>query len=311
MHRCPAALLLVVFSMLSGCQRPLPTSVPLDPALKTLLPPDTVAAMGFRVDALKQTPAWDRYITQRKLPWVEQFVHDTGLDPRQDLYEVVACLTREGPLMLVRGKFSPDQREPRLPDRPGATRFPYKSYTLLGDERQALTFLNTSVAVAGTTSQVKRVIDLRDGRPQPPATLLALLDTIPYATQVWGVAQNGAIPLPMSIPQDGNAANLTRLFRSLETSTLALDLRNGLQAKLVGQCINDEEAKRLDGTLRGIFGLARLSTPSDRTDLLALYDNLRVTTQGKTVNVTAQASLDALESLSRLGAELGNGRRAR
>ena len=59
---------------------------------------------------------------------------------------------------MVRGKFSESGMEPRL-EWEGSTRSSYKGYLMVTDENAAVTFMNSTTAVAGPPARVKEVID--------------------------------------------------------------------------------------------------------------------------------------------------------
>ena len=69
------AILLVAVACV-GC-RPAPrTTVFIDPALSTLVPADTVFLAGLRLDKLRDTPAYKKFLSSVPLPGAEQFRRD-------------------------------------------------------------------------------------------------------------------------------------------------------------------------------------------------------------------------------------------
>ena len=91
-------------------------------------------------------------------------------------------------------------------------------------------------------------------------------------------------------------ANLNRVFQGIQETQAWADLRGGLNANVTGQCVNEQEAKRLGDTLRGLLGLARLSTSSGRPELLRVYDAVQVNSVQSKVEVKANLPEDLLEA---------------
>ena len=87
MRKLTVALALV----LAGC-RSKPTNVFIDPALATMVPSDTVFLAGIRLDKLRETPAYKRFV-DRPVKTLDDFQKETGLDPRKDLWEFLVVGT--------------------------------------------------------------------------------------------------------------------------------------------------------------------------------------------------------------------------
>src|SRR4029079_10482943 len=131
---CPLFCFLVL--ALTGCVKT-PPGPRIDPALASLIPPDTILLAGARLEALEKTPIYLNHLAKRAMPLIDDFPKQIGLDVRrQDLWELLLISDGKQSVVLGHGKFA-NEAEPRI-DRPGATRFGYKGYNLVGDERQAV-----------------------------------------------------------------------------------------------------------------------------------------------------------------------------
>ena len=53
-------------------------------------------------------------------------------------------------------------------------------------------------------------------------------------------------------------------------------------------CISEEGSQRVHDALRGVIGLARLSTKDNQLDQLKVWDSIKVDKQGKDVHITAE-----------------------
>jgi hypothetical protein len=288
-----APVVLGALLFFTACQKRESSATRVDPALATLIPSDTAILVGAKLDRLRQTPTYQKHFSQMSMPRLDDFAKETGLDPRRDVWDVLFCSngSNSGVLML-RGKFAPGELEPKL-EREGAARTRYKSYSLFGDERNSVFFMNASTALAGTTAALKGIIDSLD-RPSPgiPATLRPLVDAVPNGSQFWAVFTGSAITLPFSTR---GGFGLDQILRSVESGRFSANLTNGFDFQASGTCTNDQSAKQIHDLLKGLVGIGRLSTSTDQADLLKVYDSINVEQQGRVVNVSADIAQDIVD----------------
>ena len=261
------------------------TSVHIDPALAVFIPQDTTLIAGTRLDKLRQTHLYRTRFESVPMPQLDKFAKDTGLDPRKDVWELLFCSNgKDNGVLMVRGKFSPTDMEPKL-EREGAVRTQYKGYNLFGDAKTSVFFMNMSTALAGSTSQLKSIIDHRDQRTNgvPPA-LRPLVDAVPPNAQFWAAFSGVLVDMPFR--EDSNLGNINTMIRSLENGYVAADLTRGLDLKAAGNCKTAGNAKQIHDALRGIIGFVRLNTPDEHLDLLKAFDNIKVAQQDRQVSVT-------------------------
>ncbi len=285
------ALLAVV--LVTGCGRT--SSARVDAALAPLIPADTVALACLRLDKLHDTPFYARYVEGKKIPVLERFADETGLDVRKDIWEMVLLIRPRGkqPLVLIRGKFGGQFGVEPTFTKPGLQKMNYKGYYIIYVDGPGVLFMNTGAAVAGPIEDLKFIIDNRDNpKWGPPKGLLELAGSLPGGSQIWMVCENGGALLP-ELPQEGQFANFGRMARSLGVFTFHADLRDGIQAIAEGHYSDQNAAKQMNDTLRGLVGIARLRTPDNQPDMLRLYDGIRIGADGPvlTVNITAPFSL--------------------
>jgi len=280
-----AALLLV------SCAPPKQTSVFIDPSLEILVPPDTTFIVGASVDKIKDTPVYQRLLKNLDLPQLDDFTKKTGIDPRKDLWQVISVSNGKTALLMARGKFS-SEMEPRL-ESEGAQRIGYKGYTLLGNERGAVLFMNTSTAVAGATEELRRVVDRRS---QPagglPPALRDQIHALSANDEIWAASVGGLSNLGLQVPENSNLASAMQLLQGIEAIRLGLDLRSGLKAEAAAICESEKSAKRVHDSLRGLIGFGRLNTPDNRPDLLQLYDGIKVTQDHTQTDLHAEIGSD-------------------
>lgn len=281
-----------------GCKPKPSATIVADPALMTLVPSDTVFLAGIRMEPLRSTPIYQKYVAQQKIQWVEDFTKETGLDPRKDLWEFIIASNGKDTVVMTRGTFAEMGLEPKL-QKQGVQRMGYKGYTLLGDETTAVAFINSSTAIAARTPYVKRMIDNRDkGSSGAPKWIIDRVKQIPSTNQVWFT---GAGDVPKIDRSDaGNMANLNVLIDKVQSFTGGVDFRAGARAHVDATCDTDADAEHLAQSIKGLIGMGRLSTPTEQHDMLRVYDAVKVGFRAKQVNVDVDLPQDLLDQLAKV-----------
>jgi hypothetical protein len=285
-------LLLAAALALAACISK-PTSLRIDPALATIVPPDTTILVGAKLDKLRDTEIYRKYFQEAKFAPLDEFQKRTGLDARKDLWELVLASNGKDGVILARGRFGEGEMEPRL-QAEGATRFAYKGRNLYGNDEAVATSLNMSTWIVGPTAAVKRLIDEQNtGRLGIPEALKPLVASIPYGTQFWAVYGGGAASL--GLPERGLLANAEKLVRSVQTGTFAANLASGADLKIAGSCDTDANAKQVHDAVKALVGIGRLATPQDQPELLQLWDGIVVVQDRNHVRVSTVVPLDRVE----------------
>jgi hypothetical protein len=289
MRRLALALLC---GALAGCQAPKSASLHIDPALEALVPADSILVAGANLDAIRDTPVYQKLATRLPLPQLEDFARQTGLDPRKDLSEFLVTSDGKHALFMARGKFRTADLETRLQSK-GAARFTYKNYRLFGNEQGAIFFWNDSTAIAGTASELRSLIDRGPGagRGLPPA-LRDQLRALPADKQIYAALTGGLEGLNIPVPQNSNLGNIAQALRSVDSATLGLNLTKGIDAVAQVNCKTERDAKFVHDMVKGVVGFGRLNTPDNQPELLKLYDAIQVTQQQSQAKVTADIPAD-------------------
>jgi hypothetical protein len=287
-----AATAAIALLTATSCNRTTPIAARIDPALAALIPNGTKYLMDVRLDKLKDSGIYQRHFKDRFSEQFDEFVRNTGLDPRKDLWEILICSDGKRSVMMGRGKFAIADLEPRL-EREGAKRFRYKSYNFFGDEEKAGAFINVSTALVGSTELLKEIVD-RNNNPSIPPALQTLIEAVPPGTQIFAVFDG----LPMKIPEvkDPNWSNLARVANSVNSGWMALNLSRGLNATLTANCKDPQTAEGLHGAARGLLGFARLSTPNDQQDVLKAIDSVDIRLEQSKVRVSANLPEEVVDS---------------
>ncbi len=288
---------------LAGCARQDTGHVRVDPQLAAMVPPGTLSLAGGRMGDMRRTPLYEKFVAGQKVPLLERFAAETGLDPRRDLEEFLIASDGKQVLAMVRGKFKKSELEQKLIVA-GSGTATYKGHTLLGRDGNVVVFKGEGIVLAGPEAGVRAVLD-QTGPQTLPEVLAQQLASLPRQPHLWAITSGGLPPLP--VPDVGNLGNLNRVYASLESAVFWADLSSGMKLHVSAQCADETGAKQIYGALRALVGLGRLSTPSDRQELLQFYDGIDIQRQGQSLRLTANLPEDVVEILIR---SFSNGARA-
>jgi hypothetical protein len=264
-----AAVALLLCLALAGCRGRV------ESAWTAFVPPDAMALAGIRLSQLRATPVYRKLAGQHRLPRFDEFRSDTGIDPERDIRELVLAYDGRNALWIARGAFQM---------KPG----PRQNSTIV--------IIDYDTALAGPAPVVRAAIARYKSGGGAPRSLLARVEALPGDPQIWAVTSGWTGLRPETLRQMGNAANLDRVLRSTEGTTLTADLRTGLHAAVTAECRTEPDAGNLAAELRGLLGLAR-GVPRNRPDLRRAFDGVQVTQQGRTVKVIVDIPQDLVERL--------------
>ncbi len=286
--------------------------VTLDPGLAALLPANATTLVGVEVERLKATPAWRRFEEQHaRDSHFEEFVQETGFDPRRDVQELLVASTGEKQfLAAARGVFDVSALGRKLREK-NATVESYRGFELFGPpakaERQPqdpgrFCFLDTRTALAGSRSEVLAALDRKAGGGASLASnqaLLARAQQIGGTHQVWVVSDNPCQIVRRNFPgrRDGQASNFARIFQSMKTTTFALDLTQGLDLRAAGVCGSAQDAKALADAVRGLVAIGRLSASDQEPALLSVFDGIQVEEHNNELGITVRLEQSSFDKL--------------
>ncbi|MBK5293192.1 MAG: hypothetical protein JJE04_16155 [Acidobacteriia bacterium] len=282
---------------LAGCARQDTGNIRIDSKLTALVPPGALSLAGGRMDDLRRTPLYEKFVAGRKIPMLERFAAETGLDPRKDVQEFLIVSDGKRSIAIVRGKFRKSDLEKKL-IAAGAKTAAHHGHTLLGEGGNVVAFMDEEIVVAGSDAAVRAVLDQRGSQARPPAlpdVLARQLATIPSRPHLWAITSGGLPPLP--VPDVGNLGNLNRVYASLESAVFWADMSSGMKLNVSAQCAEEAGAKQIYGALRALAGLGRLSTPADKQELLKFYDGIDIQQQGRSLRLTADLPIDVVDTL--------------
>jgi len=269
-------------------------SVYVDPALLSLVPPDTKLLIGANLESLRKSPIYQQHFATEFEAQLDTFTRQTGLDPRKDIWELLTCSDGKSTVIMARGRFTVAELEPQL-DKQGAQKTKYKSYTLYGDERNAGVFMNSSTAIAGEATAVRAILDRRDQAAAPPPTLVRLTNDVPNGAQFWAVFQGNFLKLPFE--EGTNLGNVNRILSGLNSGLFYANMSNGLDFSATGNAVGEANAQEINDALRALLGLLRLNTRNEQKELFEIYDSIDIKQTARTVKIAAHIKQDLVDQL--------------
>jgi hypothetical protein len=150
----------------------------------------------------------------------------------------------------------------------------------------------------GATPALRSLIDNKEKSNGAPANLASLLKEMPAEAIFWAAYGGGVTNLPFDAP--GDMANINKIIASIQSGSVYLDLRTGVNGLAVGNCGTDQDAKGLYDALRGLSGLARLAIPKDKPEMGRVLDGLRITQDAHKVNVHIEEPEELVSTLLNL-----------
>ncbi len=294
---------LFLIVMLGSCRSHLSTGVTIDPALRKIVPSDSIALAGVDLDKLRATPFYQRHSSQLDIPLLSGVVEQLGFDPRRDLAEVLVTWNGKEIGLAGRGRVARQDIERRLSSN--ATRTEYNKHQIWSTGGgNAVAFLSQEVAVGGSRHSVQNAIDNYAGNAGlVPDELAASLSHVTPTDQVWLVSRGN---LPFSdVPTRSEYASLLANFAGyIKSTATGITVDSGLHLRAQIDCVSEEGSKRVNDALRGGIGLARLSVKDDQLDLLRLYDAFHVKQEGPSVFLQADLPADLADALLNLKGKL-------
>jgi hypothetical protein len=288
----PVAVLLVGL----GCGEAPLTGVSVDPGFRRFLAPGAKALLSMDLTRLKKTALYKRHEQELAFPQLNALAERTGLDPRRDLAALLVSWDGSHPLILVRGTFTDDKLKQQLGSM-GARPTLYKAHTLFGAQRDWISFPENGLAVAGSEQTLKGALDSRDaGSGRVQEDLEQRLRAIPKGSQAWEASTGGLPFAEIGMRSDLESA-LSNISGYVSGTSAGVNLASGanVQAEIV--CVSNEGAQRVHDALRGVIGLARLSTETSKLDLLRMWDAVHVDQDGPVVHVRADLPADLVDKL--------------
>lgn len=285
----------------------------IDPTLLALVPAGSKLVTGVDADRARSS-SFGQYMLNRVRgndPHFEQFVNDTGFDPRRDLQSLVFATNGEKGdghfAILARGVFDAD-RVKAAAKAHGSTVQSYNGTDLfLSPKSQSpvgFAFLDsTTVALAGV-GVLKQILDSRNASPALDPALLAQMEQANSTNDVWFVsALPGSFLASNLRRQTGEAPDNASAFRGVLQSRGGIRFGDVVQLSFDALTRSPQDATSLTDVLRFLASAAQMERNSDpRAAILASsLDSMQLTINGSMVHAALSLPEANLERLMDLG----------
>jgi hypothetical protein len=141
---------------------------------------------------------------------------------------------------------------------------------------------------------LKRVIDLREKSPLPPAELLAAAKELPAKDPFWVVS---ALPIDRTLPDVAiGGFRLRSVPVQLDRILGSGNATRGLQLKVMLESRDAKSIEQMSAALRGLIGIGRLSVPEGQPERLRFFDSIQVRGESKGVRVEMDVPEELVET---------------
>jgi hypothetical protein len=275
----------------------------------SLIPTDAVSVGVVRLAQLRTSPLSSALFQQTDKMSVdgdaEKFLREAGLSPAKDIDLVVVSAsprtnlgTDARVLVAAEGRFNVDRLSAALVAR-GAERIRTEngSYFILpeshrdADENGAVSFVDSSLVVAGTESAVAQALQTRAAGGSAFAAASGLghdMNRIDRNASAWAlvdVARASRIAGAGNLHSDRNPA-FNMAIKNLSTVGLwATDTGDALKLGAFGLSGDEETLQLMEDTLRGALSALRLAAQDNQPDLVAVLRKFSVSRSNDAVTI--------------------------
>lgn len=285
-----------------------------DTQLLNLVMPDAQIMAGANVTTTKISPFGQYLLTQigTNDKGLQDFITQTGFDPRKDVTEILAASSgnpgASGGLILAKGNFDVAKIVAAIPADGKQQVQTYTGATLISSvdatDAHAVAFIGSSIAVAGDVASVKAALDRASGVNSISPALASRVQTLSTTEDAWSVSLASIASLmPATVaPMDSTATQTLGLVKNIQSSSGGVKF--GANIELTGQAIADtaQNATALADVVKMISAFVSLSAGQNPQAGAAaqLLQNLKVTTDGTAVNLSATIPESQVEALIKL-----------
>ena len=290
------------------------------PGIVAFLPKDANVVGYVDVRKLIYSPAYQAFEKDHGDEFtahLQEFIAETGLDPRTDI-DAVAFALRTGdqkatPVAIVAGNYGDKQArlESLILSKGRAEATQYGRYKLFtnpnrkeGDaRRETAAFLDGSKLVFGHMDSVKATIDVfesgeRSGILSNPEFNQLISQTRTEGT-FWLVSTNMSFINHFRKEASGAPEPVRQNIPQIQNLILEADLGNMVTASLRSQCTDEVVAKNLGDFARGLVALGNMIT-AQHPELTGLLQGVNVTQDKKMVEVTISLPFETIRSFQKM-----------
>ncbi|MBN8732757.1 MAG: hypothetical protein J0L64_19620 [Acidobacteria bacterium] len=289
-----AAAVVAAVCVMGACSRK-PAAPPLgiDAQLAAMVPREATILGGFRMDRIRTSPLYEEYFRGR-LPMGGDTARGL-MQFQEQIDEVLVAVVERDSLVLVKGRLDKAAVEAKLREgnAPAATVGGKPGFEQNG---VAVVLLDGGYALAGPRARVEDALTRMGKNVVLPARFFQTAQSMPAASHLW-VISVGRLPV-LELPERSNLANLPRALENVELAKMNADLSNGFKMSAAATCTTEPDAKQIHTLLRGVIGMARLSTPSDKPELMKVFDRIQIAQKERVVTLEASLPPEMIDELA-------------
>lgn len=274
----------------------------IDNVLLRMVPPGPTSLVGARMDPLKASDVYQKLIGAQKLPSFDQFVKETGFDPRKDVNEVLFVSLPSGSVLLARGRFTAPKQTPK--DMKLVRHSPYNIYS---SDTMGFCVLDGTLAAAGAVPAIEAALDeWRSGKHDNATSLLRGVAQLNDQTPLWGVATGFSDFLIKNIPS-ANGIDFAAIFRGIQESWFEARVATGFSASIHCTAATEKDAQTLRDGAKALVGLGRLSVPDGHSELLKFWDGITAEQDARQFVLKADFSTESIDQMVQFLSTPGRG----
>ena len=284
-------------------------SAKLEDMLK-LIPMDVQAVFAVDLHKAMSTEFVDKSLKEEKnYEEYQKFIKETGIDPKQDIFFLVAALTKgvsgekQKGVVLLNMKYDKDLILNKIrEDKGGITEEDYNGITIykVEEEKDDNTgaFLDSSNVVFGSEKEVKAVIDVFQKKGEnvfKNPELAALIDQSNKSALFWGAI---IIP-PDTMKQAATQNPMLSSLESVKSATIFFDYQNKtLEAEIKIMSPDEAQNQKVVELLNGFKAMGSMAAAKD-PNVGELLEKIKISSAPDHVKIYAKIPESLIDKLQK------------
>lgn len=288
-----------------------------DQKLLSMLPANAEVVMGINVRAILDSGLGKEMMnsSSSRTSDLEELAAETGLDLRKDIREVVLAGFQTTPgagakgaakgVALISGNFQPSRIGQAIVAK-GGTKQTYAGRDLwypepkTSNSKDAVTFLDNSLAVAGTESEVKRFLDGVSGNAS--SSLRSKANSVGSRYDIWLVSMVSPAKLAGSMDAAGGAPEQAMgplqgdMFQKIKTSQAGIKFGPQMKLGVEMEAETAEDATALFGVLQFFKSMLGSGAPKGDPAAAAQFTKMLSAVQMRTEASMVLMELEVAEA---------------
>jgi hypothetical protein len=285
-----------------------------DPGLLRLVMPDAKVVAGLQVDRTRDSQFGQFVLSHMQLddPAFQQFVSQTGFDPRKDVKELLIASnwksTTGSPnwVVMAKGNFDLAKMQ-HAADANGAVVTSYQGasiYSFAGkgspDSDNAIAFLDTATAVMGDAASVKAAIQRKQTGAAASSDLMGKAKDLSAKNDFWFVTLVPLSQFDLALPApNGNSPMNNNMFMAINQASGGIRFGDTVMISADIVARSDKDALALVDVVKFVVGMLQQNRQSNAVagQVSDMIDPLETKTLGNTMSMSLAIPEQQLERL--------------